>query len=138
MQCVSCYSQHPFLVELKYSFQTSGKLYLILEYMPGGVCSVPASTLFYSEFYLYLLTSLTVLLLPWSMSCLMAGRPAGRPVRRPHYSITRKHLREQCSLSYLFINTVLLLLYYVTVSREHDLSRSNSVPCRAVPSGDPL
>ena len=28
--------QHPFLVELKFSFQTSGKLYLILEYLPGG------------------------------------------------------------------------------------------------------
>ncbi|XP_025091698.1 ribosomal protein S6 kinase beta-2-like isoform X2 [Pomacea canaliculata] len=28
--------KHPFIVELKYAFQTDGKLYLILEYLPGG------------------------------------------------------------------------------------------------------
>ncbi|XP_045473361.1 ribosomal protein S6 kinase beta-1 [Harmonia axyridis] len=28
--------KHPFIVELKYAFQTNGKLYLILEYLPGG------------------------------------------------------------------------------------------------------
>lgn len=28
--------QHPFIVDLKYAFQTGGKLYLILEYMCGG------------------------------------------------------------------------------------------------------
>lgn len=29
-------SQHPFIVELVYAFQTGGKLYLILEYLSGG------------------------------------------------------------------------------------------------------
>ena len=28
--------QHPFIVDLMYAFQTGGKLYLILEYLPGG------------------------------------------------------------------------------------------------------
>lgn len=28
--------QHPFIVDLKYAFQTGGKLYLILEYLSGG------------------------------------------------------------------------------------------------------
>jgi serine/threonine protein kinase len=28
--------QHPFIVDLKYAFQTNYKLYLILEYMCGG------------------------------------------------------------------------------------------------------
>ena len=28
--------QHPFIVDLIYAFQTGGKLYLILEYLPGG------------------------------------------------------------------------------------------------------
>lgn len=28
--------QHPFLVELHYAFQTAGKLYMILEFLPGG------------------------------------------------------------------------------------------------------
>lgn len=29
-------SQHPFIVDLVYAFQTGGKLYLILEYLSGG------------------------------------------------------------------------------------------------------
>lgn len=32
----SPHSQHPFIVELVYAFQTGGKLYLILEYLSGG------------------------------------------------------------------------------------------------------
>ena len=28
--------QHPFIVDLKYAFQTGGKLYLVLEFLPGG------------------------------------------------------------------------------------------------------
>jgi serine/threonine protein kinase len=28
--------QHPFLVNLKFAFQTSDKLYMVLEYMGGG------------------------------------------------------------------------------------------------------
>ena len=28
--------QHPFIVDLMYAFQTGNKLYLILEYLPGG------------------------------------------------------------------------------------------------------
>lgn len=32
----ACICQHPFIVDLKYAFQTGGKLYLILEYMCGG------------------------------------------------------------------------------------------------------
>ena len=28
--------QHPFIVDLKYAFQTDGKLYLIMEYLSGG------------------------------------------------------------------------------------------------------
>lgn len=28
--------QHPFIVDLKYAFQTGGKLYLIMEYLSGG------------------------------------------------------------------------------------------------------
>lgn len=28
--------KHPFIVDLIYAFQTGGKLYLILEYLPGG------------------------------------------------------------------------------------------------------
>ncbi|XP_044753449.1 ribosomal protein S6 kinase beta-2 [Coccinella septempunctata] len=28
--------KHPFIVDLKYAFQTNGKLYLLLEYLPGG------------------------------------------------------------------------------------------------------
>lgn len=28
--------KHPFIVDLKYAFQTGGKLYLVLEYLPGG------------------------------------------------------------------------------------------------------
>lgn len=31
-----CIWQHPFIVDLKYAFQTGYKLYLILEYMCGG------------------------------------------------------------------------------------------------------
>lgn len=34
--CVHMCSQHPFIVELVYAFQTDGKLYLILEYLSGG------------------------------------------------------------------------------------------------------
>ena len=30
------FSQHPFIVDLLYAFQTGGKLYLILEYLSGG------------------------------------------------------------------------------------------------------
>ena len=30
------FSQHPFIVDLKYAFQTDGKLYLIMEYLSGG------------------------------------------------------------------------------------------------------
>jgi len=30
------FPQHPFIVDLIYAFQTGGKLYLILEYLPGG------------------------------------------------------------------------------------------------------
>jgi len=29
-------TQHPFIVDLIYAFQTGGKLYLILEYLCGG------------------------------------------------------------------------------------------------------
>lgn len=32
----ACIWQHPFIVDLKYAFQTGDKLYLILEYMCGG------------------------------------------------------------------------------------------------------
>ncbi|CAC5402587.1 RPS6KB [Mytilus coruscus] len=32
LECV----KHPFIVDLMYAFQTGGKLYLILEYLPGG------------------------------------------------------------------------------------------------------
>lgn len=32
----ACFWQHPFIVDLKYAFQTGDKLYLILEYMCGG------------------------------------------------------------------------------------------------------
>ena len=31
-------SQHPFIVDLIYAFQTGGKLYLILEYLSGMSC----------------------------------------------------------------------------------------------------
>ena len=27
---------HPFIVHLNYAFQTEGKLYLVMEYLPGG------------------------------------------------------------------------------------------------------
>ena len=33
---VLSYSQHPFIVQLNFAFQTKKKLYLILEYCPGG------------------------------------------------------------------------------------------------------
>ena len=33
---VMSYIKHPFIVPLKYSFQTDHKLYLILEYCSGG------------------------------------------------------------------------------------------------------
>lgn len=33
---VLSYTQHPFIVQLNYAFQTKSKLYLILEYCPGG------------------------------------------------------------------------------------------------------
>ena len=29
-------SQHPFIVQLKFAFQTQNKLYLILDFCPGG------------------------------------------------------------------------------------------------------
>lgn len=32
LECV----KHPFIVDLKYAFQTNGKLYLVLEFLPGG------------------------------------------------------------------------------------------------------
>jgi len=33
---VLCLAQHPFIVSLNYAFQTSFRLYLILDYCPGG------------------------------------------------------------------------------------------------------
>ena len=33
---VLSYSHHPFIVSMKYAFQTKNKLYLILDYAPGG------------------------------------------------------------------------------------------------------
>jgi len=33
---VLSYIEHPFIVNLNYAFQTRDKLYLILEYCPGG------------------------------------------------------------------------------------------------------
>ena len=33
---VLSYVEHPFIVPLKYAFQTHKKLYMILEYCPGG------------------------------------------------------------------------------------------------------
>ena len=36
LQFLLFFSQHPFIVDLIYAFQTGGKLYLILEYLSGG------------------------------------------------------------------------------------------------------
>lgn len=33
---VLSYTQHPFIVNLNYAFQSQDKLFLILEYCPGG------------------------------------------------------------------------------------------------------
>ena len=36
VSCQLCLLQHPFIVNLVYAFQTDEKLYLIMEYLPGG------------------------------------------------------------------------------------------------------
>jgi serine/threonine protein kinase len=33
---VLCLAKHPFIVSLNYAFQTTNKLYLIVDYCPGG------------------------------------------------------------------------------------------------------
>jgi hypothetical protein len=41
MHALALSTQFPFIVDLKYAFQTDGKLYLILEYLSGACRLVP-------------------------------------------------------------------------------------------------